>query len=144
MTGAIFAADLSEATGRPLLSAAQLAALYGLQPKTVHAWEARGKLHAVGLDEHGVRLFDALDAARAEASPRSRARRKDQLPPVMLACVRQRDGGPRRQGRSAVCPGGAGGERSLPVLRFLSHFRRAGSAHHDTPHMRPARRQPAR
>jgi hypothetical protein len=118
VTGPIFAANLSQATGRPLLSAAQLAALYGVQPKTVHAWEARGRLHAVGLDEHGVRLFDALDAAKAEAAPHSRARRKNQLPAVMMMRARPEYGEPGRQDRSAACPGGADGERSLPVLRF--------------------------
>ena len=86
--GGVCAGHVSEATGRPLLSAAQIAAMYGVQPKTVHAWEARGKLHAAGLDERGVRLFDALDAALAEAAPRSRARRKNQLQAVI--CVRVR------------------------------------------------------
>jgi DNA-binding transcriptional MerR regulator len=61
--------------GHPLLTAAELAGIFGVQPKTIHAWEYRGHLQPVGLGDSGEKLYDALEAALAEKKLRSRGRR---------------------------------------------------------------------
>ena len=72
---AVYAAYTSEITGNPLLTAAELAAMFRVQAKTVHQWHLRGRIQASGLSDRGEYLFDAVEAAALEASPGSRGRR---------------------------------------------------------------------
>jgi len=71
----VYAAYTSEITGNPLLTAAELAAMFRVQAKTVHQWHLRGRIQAAGLSDRGEYLFDAIAAAALEASPVSRGRR---------------------------------------------------------------------
>ena len=58
--------------GRPLLPAIKVAAMAGVQTRTVYQWERRRFLRCRGLDEHGHRLYDAGEAAMVAAAPRKR------------------------------------------------------------------------
>ena len=58
-----------------LVGARDAARIARVQVKTIHQWVRRGHLQPAGLDEHGHRLFRALDVALAEAKLRKAARR---------------------------------------------------------------------
>jgi transposase-like protein len=58
--------------GRPLLTAAELAEVYGIKPRTVYQWRRRGFLRCRGLDEDGQELYDAGEVADVQAKPRRR------------------------------------------------------------------------
>jgi hypothetical protein len=54
---------LSEETGAPLVTAAQLAEICGVQTRTVYQWVRRRRVEIVGLGEAGEQLFDSSAAA---------------------------------------------------------------------------------
>jgi hypothetical protein len=58
--------------GRPLLPACKVAAMAGVQTRTVYKWESRHFLSPRGLDENGRKLYDAGEAAMVASSPRRR------------------------------------------------------------------------
>lgn len=58
--------------GRPLLTAPELAEVYGIKSRTVYQWRRRGYLQRRGLDEDGQELYDVAEVADVQASPRRR------------------------------------------------------------------------
>lgn len=77
MSGEVASLDVSTRyftdDGEPLLTAAQVAAVHDVRPRTVYQWRRRGYLAERGLDEQGRQLYEVTDAARVAASPGRRA-----------------------------------------------------------------------
>jgi predicted site-specific integrase-resolvase len=58
--------------GKPLLTAAACAQVYGIKTRTIYEWRRRGYLTERGLDEDGQMLFDVAEVGRVKANPGNR------------------------------------------------------------------------
>lgn len=69
--GALLDVDARHFTGSgvPLLTAAELAACFGIRTRTIYEWRRRRFLAERGMDDQGRWLFDAAEAAEVHATP---------------------------------------------------------------------------